>query len=87
MNPKHENFIEILREQLQFPTYYVFKFIVKVEEKDEVIAIFDGQNNVQLHPSKNGNYVSVSCQMLVKTPEEVAAIYIQASQIKGVISL
>lgn len=86
MNPKHENFIEILREQMQFPTYYVFKFIVKVEDKDEVIALFIGQN-YHLHPSKNGNYVSVSCQMLVKTPEEVGAIYLQASNIKGVISL
>lgn len=86
MNPKHENFIELLREQLQFPTYYVFKFIVKMDQKDEVIKLFNGAIYDE-QPSKNGNYVSISSQMLMKTPEEIGEIYLKASSIKGVISL
>ena len=86
MNPKHENFIELLREQLQFPTYYVFKFIVKIDQKDEVIKLFNGAVHDE-QPSKNGNYISLSSQMLMKTPEEIGEIYLKASLIKGVISL
>jgi hypothetical protein len=85
-NRDYDQFLEILKGEVQFPSYYPFKFIVKVEYRDQLIAIFD-QHKVELTPSKNGNYVSVTCQMLVATPEHVIEIYKKASAIQGVIAL
>ena len=85
-NRDYDQFLEVLKGEVHFPSYYPFKFIVKIDYKDQLIAIF-GEHKVDLNPSKNGNYISVTCQMLVATPEQVIEIYKKASAIQGVIAL
>ncbi len=82
----YEKFLEILKGEVSFPSYYLFKFIVKIQYKDELIQIF-GEHPCELTPSKNGNFVSVTCQYLVATPEQVVEVYKKASTIEGIISL
>ncbi|MFZ4712084.1 MAG: DUF493 family protein [Bacteriovoracaceae bacterium] len=86
MEKDYDQFLEVLRAELSFPSYYLFKFIVKIEYKDQLIQIF-GSEDVELNPSKNGNYVSVNCQKLVARPEQVVEIYKLASVVPGVIAL
>jgi hypothetical protein len=86
MDEKFEKFIEVLRTQVQFPSYYYFKFIVKVEHQNEIEKLFLNEK-IEFTPSKKGSYVSVSCHKLVSSPEEVVEIYMKAALIPGVISL
>lgn len=86
MSEKYQQFLEVLRTQIQFPSYYLFKFIVKLEYQKDLEQIFAGEK-IEIHPSKKGNYISLSCQKLVTTPEEVVEIYTKAALIPGVISL
>jgi putative lipoic acid-binding regulatory protein len=81
-----EKFKALLDDTYQWPDYYEFKFIIKTEDKS---LILEQLVNFTIHeqPSKQGNYTSISARKLMKTTEEVIAIYQMIGKIKGVISL
>jgi uncharacterized protein len=81
-----EKFQELLDQTYQWPDYYEFKFIVKTNEKSQVIALLP-EFTLTETPSAKGNYVSISARKLMKSTQEVLDVYDQVSQIKGVISL
>ena len=81
-----EKFKDLLDQSYQWPDYYEFKFIVKIDDKDLVLVKLTGCTIVET-PSKNGNYISISARKLIKNTQEVLDIYTQMSSIKGVISL
>lgn len=82
----HEKFRDLLDQSYQWPDYYEFKFIVKVENKDSVLAILV-DFHISENPSKQGNYVSISARKLIKSTQEIIEVYEAMSTIKGVISL
>ena len=82
----HEKFRDLLDQSYQWPDYYEFKFIVKIDDKHLVLAKLHGFTITE-HLSKNGNYISISARKLMNNPQEIIEVYEVVSTIKGVISL
>lgn len=94
MDKKTEEFYIRLREELQntseWPSEYLFKFIVPTEPKkiEEVENAFDNLGAViQTNQSKTGKYTSVSVNVMMASPDDVVQKYIDVSSIEGIISL
>jgi putative lipoic acid-binding regulatory protein len=95
-NPTNsEEFYNNLKEKLQdtsmWPTEYLYKFIIKsdVSKIKLIDGIFDNMGAViKTIPSKNGNYTSISINVIMKSPDVVIEKYKEVgSQVEGVISL
>ena len=82
----HSGFKEKLDRVHQWPSLYMFKFIVPGEKEAEVKQLFP-KNVVTTRPSKNGKYVSVTAKVMVASPDQVVKIYEQAADIEGLIAL
>lgn len=81
-----------LREQLnllEWPDVFLFKFIVPNDSEiiAKVTALFDDGSDLNYQPSKNGNYLSISCKELMLDVDSIIRKYEVASKIKGVIAL
>ena len=77
---------QLLESQHQFPTDYLFKFIVPVDKEAEARALFPN-TEPKTRPSKKGNYISLSFSYRVDSADLVLAIYEKASKIDGLIAL
>jgi len=91
---KESEFYEKLRQSLlettEFPTKYMFKFIIPTDKgKSKMIEeIFDNLGAViDSKPSKNGKYTSLTVLVNMKDPEEIIEKYKEVSKVEGVISL
>lgn len=76
----------VLDETVEWPSDYVFKFIVPVSEQESLIALI-GEGDISVRPSKKGNYMSVTVKKLLQSSEDVITIYLRVSSVKGIISL
>ncbi len=76
-------------ELQEWPNVYLFKFIVPKDDEKlaKVTSLFNDSSDIVFHPSKNGNYISVSVKELMLDVDSIIYKYEQASLIKGVISL
>ena len=85
-----QDWINSFREKLDqhhaWPTLYVFKFIVPANKVDEVKSLFT-KHNIQEKLSKNGNYVSITVQMMMPSSDAVIDVYVSAAGIEGLIAL
>ena len=89
MSQEHDlsdSFRDQLDQEYNWPTDYLFKFIVPVTQESELLKIFEGLP-ISTKYSKNKNYISITCKVLVNSSEEVIKIYKEAYVIKGIISL
>lgn len=89
-----EEFYKNLKEKLDntsdFPTDYMYKFIVPAEENrvEEVKNIFDnGGAVINTKKSKTGKYTSVSIVLKVASSDQVINYYKEAEKVEGIISL
>lgn len=81
-----EKFKELLDEQVAFPDYYEFKFIVKTDKKSQVLDLLpEHQNHEKL--SKNGKYTSISSKKIFNNADEIIEVYKLVSKVEGVHSL
>jgi putative lipoic acid-binding regulatory protein len=93
INP--EEFYNNLKEKLQetslWPSEYLYKFIIKSDpvKINTIECIFDNMGAViKTIPSKNGNYTSISINVVMKNPDVVIEKYKEVGiQVEGVISL
>lgn len=85
-NQQFQKFRDLLDQSYQWPDYYEFKFIVKIDDKASILDNLTGFSIVET-PSKKGNYISISARKLMKSTQEVLDVYEVMSTIKGVISL
>ncbi|MDF2449217.1 MAG: hypothetical protein K0R26_1721 [Bacteroidota bacterium] len=83
-----------LRKKLEenitsFPYIYMFKFIVKSDNKAMALVevIFDSDADIIQKQSSNGNYISITVKQVVLSVDEIISIYEKAAAIEGVISL
>jgi len=81
-----ERFKKQLVDHYDFPTLYLFKFIVPVEQKDKFENLFP-EISFDTKNSKTGKYISFSKKLKVDSSEEVVEIYNRAYSIDGIISL
>lgn len=72
-----------------FPYVYMFKFIVKADNKTIALvqAIFDNDADISQKQSAKGNYVSITVKQVVMSVDEIIAIYEKVSTIEGVMTL
>jgi hypothetical protein len=85
-NQSDQKFRELLDQTYQWPDYYVFKFIIKIDDKGLILDKLVGFDIVET-PSKQGNYISISARKLMKSTQEVIAVYEAVGTVKGLISL
>jgi len=78
---------KLLREE--WPSTYLFKFILPNNNEliSKLLNIFGTDNKQSIHPSRNGNYVSISIEELMLSANDVIDKYEKASVLKGVMSL
>ena len=81
-----DNFQKLLEDQIDFPSEYIFKFIVPSENLDDLKSVF-GHHPVEVRESRKGNYVSVTARMEMCSSDEVIAVYNAAAEVDDVISL
>lgn len=80
------SFREKLDQHHAWPSLYVFKFIVPADKVDEVKNLFK-KHTIQEKLSKNGNYVSITIQMMMHSSNAVIDVYVSAAGIDGLIAL
>lgn len=83
---KYIEFKEKLDNNHDWPSLYMFKFIVPAGREDQVKELFP-KNEVSLRPSSKGNYISATIQMMASSAEEIIEIYEEANTIEGIIAL
>lgn len=81
---------EAFREQLEknhiWPALYVFKFIVPSPKAAEVRAFFP-LHECKEKPSYNGNYISLTYQMMMPGSRQIIDVYQKVRHIEGLIAL
>ncbi|MBL7859470.1 MAG: DUF493 family protein [Cyclobacteriaceae bacterium] len=80
------SFQEKLDEHHQWPSLYVFKFIVPTGKEDAVKKLFP-LNATTERLSKQGNYISITAQVMMTSSNSVIDVYRKASRIEGLIAL
>jgi uncharacterized protein len=78
-----QKFRSLLDESYNWPDYYEFKFIVRTDDKGEIIAHLQGFSILET-PSKKGNYVAISARKLMKSTQEVLDVYQVMGTLKGI---
>lgn len=81
-----ESFREKLESEHTFPGLYLFKFIVPLERKDEVLKILP-RGEVSMKESSRATYVSITLKAQVIESQQVIDIYSRAYQIEGIVAL
>lgn len=77
---------EKLDQHYAWPALYTFKFIVPKGKEIEVTSLFP--NHVaSSKASKNGNYTSITLQMMMPSSESVIDVYVATYYIEGIIAL
>jgi putative lipoic acid-binding regulatory protein len=76
----------VLEETVEFPSEYLFKFIVPKSEVHHVLALLDGMD-IEERASANGNYISVSARKICNASDDIIQVYKKVSTIKGLIAL
>lgn len=78
------NFGRLLDEQTEWPSTYIFKFIVPVERMPAFLERFEG-TEMQTRPSKKNNYIGVTMTPVMASVDDVRAIYERAFEVEGII--
>jgi uncharacterized protein len=83
---KINSFREQLDQHYAWPSLYIFKFIVPKGKEAEVKKLFPHHDTSE-KLSKQGNYASITVQMMMPSSDAVIEIYAQAAAIEGLIAL
>jgi putative lipoic acid-binding regulatory protein len=94
MDKKTEEFYERLKEELRttsdWPSVYLYKFIVPTDTI-KILAIENAFDNmgavINTQQSKTGKFTSISINVSMLSPEHVVEKYIDVSSVEGIISL
>ena len=79
-----------LQETTQFPTHYLYKFIIpaKGTQLSQIKHLFLAtKTTVNTKFSKNMKYISVSIKVLEQNAEDIIERYQSVRHIKGIVSL
>lgn len=87
---KEPDWATSLREKLDqhyaWPALYTFKFIVPTGKEAQVKILFPRHETAE-RISKNGNYTSLTVQMMMPSSNAVIDVYLKTSEIDGLIAL
>jgi uncharacterized protein len=84
-----EKFKQKLIETTSFPSVYMFKFIIRSNNRNIAMVenLFGSESNILTKESEKGKYTSVTAKQVVINVEEIIDIYKRASSIEGIIFL
>ncbi len=85
MNDK-KKYLDLLNETHEFPTTYLFKFIIKSEQITLLDVHLPGEF-ISQNLSKTAKYVSCTMRKKVDSADEILEVYEKIQRIEGVISL
>jgi len=80
------SFREKLDKIHQWPSLYMFKFIVPKGKEDQVKQLFP-KNVLTEKQSRTGKYVSITAKVMMSSADAVVDIYESASEIEELIAL
>lgn len=89
MNEINFNSLREKLEKQEWPSVYMFKFIIESGNKNLALleALFGETSKIHLKESSNGKYISLTATELMLSANDVVEIYKNASKIEGIISL
>jgi putative lipoic acid-binding regulatory protein len=79
-------FREKLDQHYTWPSLYIFKFIVPKGKEEDLKQLFPLHTPTE-KASRQGNYTSITMQMMVPSSDAVIDVYVKASQIEGIVAL
>ena len=84
-----DTFRQKLLETMSFPGVYMFKLIVPSENRTIALVqnLFEAEADIHTKSSDKGKYTSVTAKQVVINVDEIIAVYVKASEIKGVMFL
>ncbi len=88
-NDFYKSLQEKLNEQTDWPTVYMFKFIIPADNHKmaQVNELFGETAQITTRASKKGNYLSLSAKEVMIDAESIIQRYKRAEKIEGIISL
>lgn len=86
MDNSVESFRLKLNQHYSWPSLYMFKFIVPKGKEIDVKNLFPN-HEVAEKASREGNYTSITVQIMAPSSEVVIEIYQKAAAIEGLIAL
>jgi putative lipoic acid-binding regulatory protein len=86
MDHSVESFRLKLEQHYSWPSLYMFKFIVPKGKEPEVKNLFP-THEVTEKASSQGNYTSITVQIMAPSSDVVIEIYQKAATIEGLIAL
>lgn len=81
-----ESFKSSLDAHYEWPALFPFKFIVPIEQSNQVIELLN-VDHLQSRASSKGRYVAYTLEKEVQSSDEVIALYKTMSRIPGIITL
>jgi len=84
-----EKFKNTLQESLAFPCVYMYKFIVKSENRNIALVenLFEADAEIFSKESGGGKYISITVSQVSLNVDEIISTYKKAALIKGIIFL
>lgn len=84
-----DKFKQKLIETTSFPSVYMFKFIIKSENRSIALveSLFGSESDILTKESEKGKYTSITAKQVVINVDEIIEIYKKASKIKDIIFL
>ncbi len=78
-----------LNEETQFPSVYLFKFIIPNDNQRlaQTQALFGAEAQVTTRESRTGKYLSVSAKEMMLSAASIIERYRKAEKIEGIIQL
>ena len=84
------NSIDSFRSSLDayytWPATFPFKFIVPIEQSNQVIELLDDPH-LTSRPSTNGRYRAFTSEKMMGSSEEIISVYEKMERIPGIISI
>lgn len=84
---EEKRLLAILNEQHEWPTVFVFKFIVPADRGGELEALFPEALKLESRPSSGGKYLAYSVHCRLASAEDVLVYYARAHGIPELLSL
>lgn len=81
-----EEMIALLDSQHDWPTEYIFKFVVEATKINELKDIV-GEEGLSYKMSSKGKYLSLTIKRIMNSGEEVLKFYEKVYVIEGIITL
>ena len=85
----YSNLKQKLEEQHEFPTLYLFKFIIPADNHKLALveSLFGTEAQVTTRQSSSNKFVSISAKEVMITADSIIEVYKEAEKIEGIISL